>query len=71
MVGLSLRLRGVVMAVLTARGSFSGISSRMLGDVPSHLMQKCLHRVVHNVRTSGAEFLDSSYHSSACEFIYT
>ena len=27
---------GIVMAVLTARGSFSGISSRMLGDMLSH-----------------------------------
>ena len=60
---------GVVVAVLTARGSFLGISSRILGDAPSHLMQKCLRKVVHDVRTSGAEFSNFLYHSSACEYV--
>ena len=36
----------------------------------NHLTQKCLRRVIHDVRTSGAEFSNSSYHSSACEFVY-
>ena len=60
---------GVVVAVLTVRGLFSGISSRILGDAPSHLMQKCLHKVVHDVRTSGAEIPNFSYHSLACEYV--
>ena len=63
------RSRGVVVAVLAARGSFSGISSRILGDAPSHLMRKCLWSVGHDVRTSGAKFSNFSYHSSACEYV--
>ena len=32
--------RGIIVAVLTVRGSLSRISSRMLGDAPSHLTWK-------------------------------
>ena len=59
------RSRGVVVAVLTARGSFSGISSRILGDAPSHLTQKCLRSVAHEFVISGVEISSSSYHLSA------
>ena len=61
--------RGVVMAVQTMEGSHLGISSRVEGDALSHLTQKCLRKVVHNVRTSGAEFSKFLYHSSACEYV--
>ena len=50
-------------------GSTLGVFSRILGDALSHLMQKCLCRVVHEVRTSGAEFLNTSYQSSVCEYV--
>ena len=56
---------GIIVAVWMMAGSVSGISSSMSGDAPSHLT---LNRVIHNVRTSGAEFSNISYHSLACKF---
>ena len=60
---------GVVVAVLMMGGLTLGVLRRIEGDVLSHLMQKFLRRVVHNVRTSGAEIPDFSYHSLACEYV--
>ena len=46
-------------------GSIFGISSRIFGEAPSHLTQKCLRRVDHEVMTDGKFCSKFSYHSLA------
>ena len=46
-------------------GFSSGISSNISVEAPSHLTQKCLRRVDHEVMMDGEFFSKFSYHSSA------
>jgi hypothetical protein len=60
--------REVIVAApncVVVTGFVFGILSNKSGEAPSHLTQKCLQRVDHEVMTDGEFCLKFSYHSSA------